>query len=39
MMPFHPRRRAVMPSLGLLTFAGALPAQWTRGSWTRTSAR
>jgi len=28
MTPFYPGCRAVMLSLGLLTFAGALPAQW-----------
>lgn len=28
MVPFYPGRRAVMPPLGLLTFAGALPAEW-----------
>ncbi len=28
MSPFYPGRHAVMPPLGLLTFAGCLPAEW-----------
>jgi radical SAM superfamily enzyme YgiQ (UPF0313 family) len=28
MVPLYPGRRAVMPPLGLLTFAGCLPSEW-----------